>query len=268
MQITLRPECPADEHAISTVTQRAFLPHPHSAHNEQFIIQALRAAHALPVSLVAECAGHVVAHIAFSPVTIADGSPDWYGLGPVAVLPEYQGQGIGRALIERGLQCIRGIGAQGCVVLGEPAFYTRFGFRHDPDLILAGVPPAFFLALPFGPGSARGQVDYHAAFAATGAAHDPARFQYYEIVRVAANNPELAEIHHETGAIIGLSEFDESEHWLYGVFIFRDEQCWSITERDLMATGQHTTRAALYGENPQSLRVRVDEQGRGWPADR
>jgi len=103
---------------------------------------------------------------------------------------------------------------------------------------------------------------------ATGPAHDPARFQFYEIVRVAANNPELAEIHHETGAIIGLSEFDESEHWLYGVFIFRDEQCWSIAERDLMATGQHTTRAALYGENPQSLRVRVDEQGRGWPADR
>ena len=99
MTITIRPECPADEITICEVTRLAFLSHPHSSHTEQFIVQTLRKANALPVSLVAEHAGRVVGHIAFSPVIITDGSHSWYGLGPVSVLPEFQGQGRSQRMI-------------------------------------------------------------------------------------------------------------------------------------------------------------------------
>lgn len=168
MTFTIRPECPADVDAIGDVTRQAFLSHPHSSHTEQFIVHALRKANALSVSLVAERAGRVVGHIAFSPVTVTDGSPRWYGLGPVSVIPELQGQGIGRALIENGLERIRELGAQGCVLLGEPSLYGRFGFANCSGLVLEGVPQEFFLSLPFSSISAKGHVTYNDAFAAEG----------------------------------------------------------------------------------------------------
>lgn len=164
MTIIIRSERPSDEDTISEVTYRAFLSHPRSSHTERFIVQALRKANALTVSLVAERAGQLIGHIAFSPVTISDGTRDWYGLGPVSVFPDFQRQGIGRALIEQGLQRLRGLGARGCVLLGEPSLYGRFGFANCPDLILEGVPQEFFLSLPFGSAPARGKVTYHAAF--------------------------------------------------------------------------------------------------------
>lgn len=167
MPITIRPETAADETAIEQVTRAAFLSHAYSHQTEQFIIRALRAAQALSVSLVAVEDGRVVGHVAFSPVSIDDGSRGWYGLGPVAVEPAAQGKGIGRALIERGLARLRELGAAGCVLVGEPAFYARFGFAHMPALVLDGVPPEFFLALPLGHVSARGKVRFHAAFEAT-----------------------------------------------------------------------------------------------------
>ncbi|WP_366912973.1 N-acetyltransferase [Rhodoferax sp.] len=162
--MTIRSECPADRHMVEAVTRQAFLNHPHSGHTEHLIVDGLRLAGALTISLVAERAGQVVGHIAFSPVTVSDGSTGWYGLGPVSVAPACQGQGIGRTLVEHGLACLRDGGAQGCVLLGEPSFYGRFGFVHQPGLYLAGVPQDFFLALPFGTTLAQGQVVYHAAF--------------------------------------------------------------------------------------------------------
>jgi putative acetyltransferase len=87
------------------VTIAAFKTLEISNHTEQFIIEALRAAKALTVSLVAEMDVRVIGHIAFSPVTISDGTPNWYGLGPVSVLPEHQRKGIGNALIKEG--CMR-----------------------------------------------------------------------------------------------------------------------------------------------------------------
>jgi putative acetyltransferase len=98
-KVLIRSETSADVCAIAEVTVAAFRTLAISNHTEQFIIAALRAAKALTVSLVAEVEGRVVGHIAFSPLTISDGSPNWYGLGPVSVLPEYQRRGIGRALI-------------------------------------------------------------------------------------------------------------------------------------------------------------------------
>jgi putative acetyltransferase len=95
-EITLRQETTADIEAITEVTMAAFKDLPISNQTEQFIVKALRKADALTLSIVAEMNGRVVGHIAFSPVTISDGTSDWYGLGPISVLPEYQRQSIGR----------------------------------------------------------------------------------------------------------------------------------------------------------------------------
>ena len=164
LRATIRPECPEDMEVIARVTERAFRLHPQSSHTEQLIIQALRRAGALSVSLVAEVNGQVVGHIAFSPVHIEDGSQHWFGLGPVAVVPELQSQGIGQALVNAGLAALRARGAQGCVVLGEPEFYGRFGFRSRTECKLEGVPEEYFQSLAFGSQAATGKVIYHEAF--------------------------------------------------------------------------------------------------------
>ena len=168
MTTTIRPETPSDEEAIEQVTRRAFLSHPYSQQTEQFIIRALRADHALSVSLVAEDAGRIVGHIALSPVTVSDGAAGWYGLGPISVEPDLQRRGVGRALMESGLAELRTIGAKGCVLVGEPAFYLRFGFANNPALVLDGVPQEFFLSLSLGASSAHGNVQFHPAFQAQG----------------------------------------------------------------------------------------------------
>jgi putative acetyltransferase len=168
LYMILRNELDSDVEAISAVTKAAFANHPHSHHTEQFIVVALRAAKALTVSLVAEVGGKVAGHVAFSPVTISDGSPDWYGLGPVSVLPECQKQGIGKALMHEGLSLLKALGAKGCVLVGDPEYYERFGFRNLPELMLDGVPQEFFLALPFAEDRARGVVVFHQGFTAEG----------------------------------------------------------------------------------------------------
>lgn len=167
MEFMIRPEQPEDVHAIGYVTEQAFRSSPHSAQTEHFIVAALRRAGALSVSLVAVRGAELVGHIAFSPVTSTDGSAGWYGLGPVSVLPEYQGQGVGSALVERGLESLKAMGAAGCVVLGEPGFYGRFGFTSQPDCIFEGAPQEYFQVLVFTQ-SAAGTVTYHDAFNATG----------------------------------------------------------------------------------------------------
>ena len=102
-KVVIRNETDADVSAIAEVTVAAFKTLEISNHTEQFIIASLRAAEALTVSLVAEVDGRVIGHIAFSPVTILDGTQNLYGLGPVSVLPAYKRQGIGKALIREGL---------------------------------------------------------------------------------------------------------------------------------------------------------------------
>src|SRR5512139_3707097 len=114
----IRNETVSDIEAITEVTIAAFRTLPISNHTEQFIINALRAANALTLSLVAEMEGRVAGHIAFSPVAISDGSLDWYGLGPISVLPEYQRQGIGKSLVHKGLFSLKRLGGQGCVLVG------------------------------------------------------------------------------------------------------------------------------------------------------
>lgn len=162
--LRIRDERADDIDAIRAVVAAAFAAHPHSRQTEHRIVDALRAAGALSLSLVAESDGAVLGHVAFSPVSIGDGSPGWYGLGPAAVAPAQQGRGIGGALIEAGLARLRGLRAAGCVVVGDPGYYGRFGFVAGADLRYPGLPPEYFMALPLTAAPARGDVAYHAAF--------------------------------------------------------------------------------------------------------
>ncbi|WP_370305722.1 GNAT family N-acetyltransferase [Sinimarinibacterium flocculans] len=164
MSFATRHETADDASAIETVTTAAFLHAEHRSGTEQHIIAALRDAGQLSVSVVTELDGRIVGHVAVSPVTISDGSEGWYGLGPISVLPECQHTGIGSALMREALSALRERGAQGCVLLGDPNYYRRFGFAPDPRLVLPGVPPEYFQALPFGDTAPTGTVAYHAAF--------------------------------------------------------------------------------------------------------
>ncbi|MBK8760512.1 MAG: N-acetyltransferase [Sulfuritalea sp.] len=162
----IRNEIAADADAITAVTLAAFATLEISQHTEQFIVKALRAAGALAVSLVAELYGRVVGHVAFSPVVLSDGTPDWHGLGPVSVLPAHQRQGIGKALIRQGLARLQAMGARGCCLVGHPDYYRKFGFRNLDQLAHAGVPPEYFLALSFDGHWPQGAVAFHEAFGA------------------------------------------------------------------------------------------------------
>ena len=164
----IRNELESDIETISSVTKAAFESCPYGNHTEEFIVKALRADNALTVSLVAEAGWKLVGHIAFSPVTISDGSQNWYGLGPISVLPEFQKQGIGKSLIQEGLSLLKAKGAKGCVLVGDPKYYERFGFRNISGLVLNDVPQEYFLALPFEKSNTHGVVVFHQGFAATG----------------------------------------------------------------------------------------------------
>lgn len=160
----IRRESLADHDAIHALIEAAFAGQAHAAGTEARIVDGLRRAGALSLSLVADIDGRIAGQVALSPVSLGDGSPHWYGLGPVAVAPADQGHGVGAALVRAALAELRAIDAQGCVVLGDPAYYTRFGFARDPALFYPGAPAEYFLALRFGDQAAGGEVIYHPAF--------------------------------------------------------------------------------------------------------
>jgi putative acetyltransferase len=162
-RLVIRDEAPADLAVIHTVERCAF-----DRAGEADLVDRLRADGALVVSLVAELDGRVVAHVAFSPVTIAGGR-DVVGLGPVAVMPALQTCAIGARLIEEGLARACERGARGAVVLGHPEYYPRFGFVVSTqfDIHYPEVPEGAFMAAELVPGAlaaARGVVRYHPAF--------------------------------------------------------------------------------------------------------
>ena len=167
-KIVIRKETSADIGTIAEVTIAAFRTLEISNHTEQFIIDALRSAKSLTVSLVAEADGRVIGHIAFSPVNISDGTPNWYGLGPVSVLPEHQRKGIGKALIQEGLSRLKDLNAQGCCLVGHPEYYRRFGFENIPGFVHDEVPQEVFFALSFDGHYPYGRVTFHEGFKANG----------------------------------------------------------------------------------------------------
>jgi putative acetyltransferase len=147
--VLIRDERAEDAAAIRRVTTEAFAGHPHSEGTEPAIVEALRTDGDLALSLVAECAGEVVGHAAFSNAILSTGKSGWFVLGPISVAPERQGRGIGRALIERGCAKLREHGARGVVVLGDPAYYSRFGFGCGTPLRIEGPLADYFQVLPF-----------------------------------------------------------------------------------------------------------------------
>jgi predicted N-acetyltransferase YhbS len=162
--VLVRPEAPSDIDAIRAVEAAAFAHHPFSHQTEHLIVDALRDAGALAISLVAEDAGEIVGHIAFSAAQIGDAAGGWYLLGPVAVAPARQREGIGSALVEAGLQRLRLAGAAGCALVGDAGFYRRFGFAQADGVTCEGVPAECVLVLPFGGAVPAGELTYHEAF--------------------------------------------------------------------------------------------------------
>jgi putative acetyltransferase len=164
MNIQIRKEVASDGADIRILTETAFLNAPHTSHTEHLIVDALRDSGNLTVSLVAEVNGQIVGHVATSPVSISDGSQNWYGLGPISVAPEYQGMGIGSQLMRQALASLRDRGASGCVLVGNPEYYSRFGFKVEPSLVLPNIPPEYFQALSFGAQIPSGIVSFHESF--------------------------------------------------------------------------------------------------------
>ena len=158
----IRPERQADHHAIGALIDVAFAPMPFASGTESTIVSALRLAGAVSVGLVAEDDGEIVGQATFSPVTIDGVASKWHALGPIAVSPERQGQGIGGQLITHGLTELRAMGAAGCVLTGS-GYYRRFGFGNSTRMRVEGYPPEHFLVLPFGD-EADGVVAFHPAF--------------------------------------------------------------------------------------------------------
>lgn len=121
----IRPETPADRAAVRHVNEQAF-----GRAGEADLVEALHAGHQVVLSLVAVQDGQIAGHILFCPVVIEAESENYsaVGLGPMAVLPQFQKQDIGSSLVRRGLEALRQDNHQLVVVLGHPEFYPRFGF--------------------------------------------------------------------------------------------------------------------------------------------
>lgn len=169
IESNVRPEAPADRDAIRTANELAF-----GRGDEADIVDLVRASAGFvpELSLVAEHAGRVVGHALFSKVTVQGETEAWpvLGLGPIAVLPDYQGRGIGASLINAGLGRARDLDFLAVVVLGHASYYPRFGFVPASRFGLRStfrVPDEVFMAMPLHPGSldsVTGTVIYPAAF--------------------------------------------------------------------------------------------------------
>ncbi|MFC7048951.1 GNAT family N-acetyltransferase [Emcibacter nanhaiensis] len=159
----IRKETPDDIDRIGFVIEAAFKTARVSSGTEAQIVERLRAADALMLSLVAEQDGTIVGHLAVSATVIGD-EENWALIGPVAVLPEVQLQGIGSALMNEALQQLRTAGMAGVALVGNPAYYGRFGFRAWPGLNFPGVPDEVVLALPFADSMPSGELSHHEAF--------------------------------------------------------------------------------------------------------
>jgi putative acetyltransferase len=137
----LRPERANDIDAIHALTTAAFKPMSYSDGTEADCIDKLRADGDLHLSLVATQDDEIIGHIAFSPVTLDGISDNWFGLGPISVAIPHQKTGIGSALIRAGFDWLHTQNAKGCVLIGDPNYYSRFGFISTGTLSYQNLPP-------------------------------------------------------------------------------------------------------------------------------
>lgn len=154
--VIVRPEKPEDTEVIRYLNERAF-----GQANEANLVDALRNAGKIALSLVAESEAGVVGHILFSPAMIeAEGRTfPAVALAPMAVLPEWQRQGIGSLLVKHGLKQCRKAGHDRVIVLGHPDYYPRFGFVPADRYGLKceyDVPQEVFMAIELKEGALQG----------------------------------------------------------------------------------------------------------------
>ncbi|MEO1107282.1 MAG: N-acetyltransferase [Pseudomonadota bacterium] len=164
MKIHVRPEERADQRAVFRITEAAFDGKRYADGTEAPIIDQLRNDGDLSVSLIAVVDGEVVGHVAFSPATIGEASDGWYGVGPVSVAPRFQRQGIGQTLMKAGLDKLRARNAKGCVLIGDPNYYGRFGFEGDCGLTFEAIAPSYVQRLAFGSDAPTGEICFAPAF--------------------------------------------------------------------------------------------------------
>lgn len=163
----IRNEHKNDVDRISKLQFAAFDGHPihaGAAPTEHLIVERLRAADALTLSLLAEENGEALGHIVISPTSVGDCKQGWYLLGPVGVVPSKQRQGVGSALIREVLMQMQENGAEGVVLVGDPEYYKRFGFKSFSGLSYSGVPEQFVLGLSFSDKDPEGEISAHDAF--------------------------------------------------------------------------------------------------------
>ncbi|MBE9552252.1 MAG: N-acetyltransferase [Proteobacteria bacterium] len=146
----IRHETPADILTIHAVNQAAF-----ETAAEAALVDALRENGKFALSLVAFIEGEIVGHILFTDIEMEPGGAEAriLGLAPMAVRPDRQGRGIGSALVRRGLEDCRELGYRGIVVLGHPAFYSKFGFTPASQHGITSIydaPDEAFMALALG----------------------------------------------------------------------------------------------------------------------
>lgn len=167
-ELLIRPESPEDADTIYALTQQAFADMPFSDGDEGALIGRLREAGSLSLPLVAVLDQRIVGQVTFSPAQFSDGSQPWFALGPVSVLPALQGQHIGSALIEEGLDQLRQRNALGCILTGNPNYYQRFGFESAAECAPAAEPAEYFMVRTLLRKPQQGTFAFHPAFYAEG----------------------------------------------------------------------------------------------------
>jgi putative acetyltransferase len=137
---------------------------PFAGGNEQDLLNVLRNAGALSLSLVAEQHGKVVGHVALSPVAHESGVEGWFGLGPISVEPALQRKGVGGLLISEATAWMNARKARGCILVGDTKYYSRHGFMPSAANAPETEPAEYFMVLPLDNTIPAGRFSFHPAF--------------------------------------------------------------------------------------------------------
>lgn len=164
----IREERPADVEQIRAVNAQAF-----ERQAEADLVDAIRESGVPHISLVAEVDGSIAGHVLFTPVELIGGGEglELAALGPIAVAPARQNQGIGSRLVTAGLDACRAAGYDAVIVLGHPNYYPRFGFTPASKFGVESeyeVRDEVFMLLELNPGALdaqKGTIRYHEVFA-------------------------------------------------------------------------------------------------------
>ena len=161
MKWTIRQEKAGDEAVIASVTDAAFAGKTYADGTEANLPAQLRDAGALVLSLVAIECKQIIGHACLSPATI--GGDRWLALGPVSVLLDKQGQGVGSALVSTATSVAQAYGRGGVVLMGDPKFYGRLGFELSQGITYQGKVSPHLQIYPFG-ADPKGDVHFHPLF--------------------------------------------------------------------------------------------------------